>query len=130
MAGINYIIDTNIIIELFRGNEKIKASFKKEDKFYLPFAVLGELYLGAYRSSNSKKHLSQINEFLNICTVLIADKETSNQYGILKTMLLKKGKPIPENDIWIAAITKQFKMKLITLDKHFLEIDVIDVLKL
>ncbi|MFD2287718.1 PIN domain-containing protein [Pedobacter petrophilus] len=57
------------------------------------------------------------------CNVLIADDETANHYALIKTALLQKGKPIPENDMWIAAVSKQFDLKLHTKDKHFKEID-------
>ncbi|RZK68657.1 MAG: type II toxin-antitoxin system VapC family toxin [Pedobacter sp.] len=123
MTG-NNLLDTNIVIELFKGNPKITAFLETlEEDINIPFAVLGELYLGAYRSANPKKHIKQINSFLESCNVLIADDETANQYALIKTALLQKGKPIPENDMWIAAVSKQFNLKLHTKDKHFKEID-------
>ena len=54
MTGNNILLDTNIVIELFKGNPSV-AAFLEAKKFVdIPFAVLGELYLGAYRSSNPK----------------------------------------------------------------------------
>jgi len=123
MTG-NNLLDTNIVIELFKGNTIITAFLESLDEgINIPFAVLGELYLGAYRSANPKKHIKQINSFLERCNVILADDETANQYALIKTSLLQKGKPIPENDIWIAAVSKQFDLKLHTKDKHFKEID-------
>lgn len=123
MTGDKVLLDTNVVIELFKGNPSV-AAFLEGKKFVdIPFAVLGELYLGAYRSSNPKKHIKQINDFLNNCNVLIADNETASHYALIKTDLLKKGKPIPENDIWIAATAKQYNRMLITSDKHFNEIE-------
>lgn len=123
MTGNNILLDTNIVIELFKGNPAITAFLETQQIVDIPFAVLGELYLGAYRSSNPKKHIKQVEAFLENCNVLIADDETANHYALIKTALLKKGKPIPENDIWIAAVSKQFNLKLHTQDKHFKEID-------
>jgi tRNA(fMet)-specific endonuclease VapC len=123
MTGSN-LLDTNIVIELFKGNSTITTFLETlEEEINIPFAVLGELYLGAYRSANPKKHIKQINSFLERCNVLIADDETANHYALIKTALLQKGKPIPENDMWIAAVSKQFGLKLHTKDKHFKEID-------
>jgi tRNA(fMet)-specific endonuclease VapC len=51
------------------------------------------------------------------------DENTATLYGSIKAALRKKGKPIPENDIWIAAIVQQHDLILITRDKHFSEID-------
>ncbi|WP_441902226.1 type II toxin-antitoxin system VapC family toxin [Pedobacter psychrotolerans] len=123
MTGSN-LLDTNIVIELFKGNPTITEFLETlEEEINIPFAVLGELYLGAYRSANPKKHIKQINSFLERCNVLIADDETANHYALIKTALLQKGKPIPENDMWIAAVSKQFDLTLHTKDKHFKEID-------
>ncbi len=50
----------------------------------------------------------------------------SDNYALIKTSLLNKGNPIPENDIWIAAIAKQYYLTLITNDKHFSVIEGLD----
>jgi tRNA(fMet)-specific endonuclease VapC len=57
--------------------------------------------LGAYRSANVQKKLLEIRNFLPNCIVLKTDNTTAETYGIIKTALLNKGKPIPVNDIWI-----------------------------
>jgi len=123
MTGNSILLDTNIVIELFKGNPLVTVSLETHHSVNIPFAVLGELYLGAYRSSNPEKHIKQVKDFLKKCTVLVADNETTENYALIKTELLNRGKPIPENDIWIAAIAKQFSLTLITRDKHFNEID-------
>jgi tRNA(fMet)-specific endonuclease VapC len=41
--------------------------------------------------------------------------------------LRKKGKPIPENDIWIAAIARRYQLTIVTRDKHFKEIESISL---
>ncbi|MFA6946130.1 MAG: hypothetical protein WC220_09530 [Pedobacter sp.] len=65
MTGDNILLDTNIVIELFKGNPSVVAFLETKKFVDIPFAVLGELYLGAYRSSNPKKHIKQVNDFLN-----------------------------------------------------------------
>lgn len=60
--------------------------------------------------------------------VLNADNATAEQYAVIKTMLFQKGKPIPENDIWIAATSLQHNIRLLTKDKHFEEVKEINVL--
>jgi len=55
--------------------------------------------------------------------VLNADDNTANHYALIKSALLKKGKPIPENDIWIAAVAVQYELTLITRDNHFKEVE-------
>jgi len=123
MTGNNILLDTNIVIELFKGNIAVDAFFEKYEPLNIPFVVLGELYLGAYRAANQQKHIKQIKGFLEQCDVIIADDETADNYAKIKTSLLNKGKPIPENDIWIAAVAKQYQMTLVTNDAHFNEVE-------
>jgi tRNA(fMet)-specific endonuclease VapC len=129
MIGNSILIDTNIVIELFRGNLEVRKTLNTCELVYIPFAVLGELYLGAYKSTNSSKHLTQISQFVKNCSILNADQETAKEYGQLKSILIKKGKPIPENDLWIAAISKQYNLRLATFDKDFLELPEIEIIK-
>jgi len=56
-------------------------------------------------------------------TVLGCDSGTAGFYGAIKNNLLKKGKPIPENDIWIASVALQFGLFLVSRDIHFQNID-------
>jgi tRNA(fMet)-specific endonuclease VapC len=76
-----------------------------------------------YRSANPAKHLAEVQAFLGNCTLLATDSETGKLYGSIKTSLLAKGKPIPENDIWIAAVAVQHNLALFTSDKHFKEVE-------
>lgn len=70
-----------------------------------------------------QKHIEQIKTFLLRCTVLSADQATAEACAKVKAALLNKGKPIPENDIWIAATALQYDLPLYTNDKHFSEVD-------
>lgn len=51
--------------------------------------------------------------------MLLLDEASSIEYGKIKSSLRKKGSPIPENDIWIAAIALHHKLTLVTRDGHF-----------
>lgn len=123
MIGNKLLLDTNIVIELFRGNQVVIAVLDKQEKVYLPTAVLGELYVGAYRSANVAKRLQEIKSFLERCIVLNTDATTADKYAIIKTALLNKGKPIPENDIWIAATAMHYEITLYSFDRHFEEVE-------
>ena len=56
-------------------------------------------------------------------TILVCDTETARQYGRIKVELRRKGRPIPENDMWIAAVALQHGLTLATRDAHFDAID-------
>jgi tRNA(fMet)-specific endonuclease VapC len=85
--------------------------------------VLGELYFGARKSSRVAANLARIHTFKNRTTVLVCDEDTADEFGKIRELLQRKGKPIPENDIWIAAIAMQHGLTLVTRDEHFREVD-------
>jgi len=123
MTGNKCLLDTSIIIHYFKNNSDIITQLHAFSEIFVSSIAAGELYYGAYRSANVQKHLDQTNRFLQNYTVLTPDIITANLFGSIKTALKGKGKPIPENDIWIAAIAAQFNLPLFTTDKHFKEID-------
>jgi tRNA(fMet)-specific endonuclease VapC len=114
-----YLLDTNIVIALFGNDPYVVEQIDKAEKIFIPVIVVGELYYGAIKSRFSKRNLEKIETFINSNTILGCDKETARFYGNFKKDLKVSGKPIPENDIWIAAIAAQYKMSLITRDEHF-----------
>ena len=122
MSGNNFLLDTNIVIEVFKGNKDLADKISKLPDFYLSSVILGELYIGINRITNKAKHLKELQNFLQLCTVLNVDEITAQYYGTIAAALYKKGKPIPINDVWIAASTLQHSLILVTRDKHFAEI--------
>ena len=122
MSG-RFILDTNIVIAIFNGESSIKEYLIKADEVFISSTVLGELFFGAFKSKRSKTNLKRISNFADSITILNCDKDTAQQYGIVKNKLLDKGKLIPENDIWIAAVAMQNDLILVTRDGHFDEIE-------
>lgn len=123
MIGNKLLLDTNIIIEVFDGNKDIADKIDKLSQFYVPSIVLGELYTGINRVTNKSKHLKKLTDFLKLCIVLDVDATTAQHYGTIMAALYKKGKPLPLNDVWIAAIALQHELTVVSRDKHFNEID-------
>lgn len=118
MSG-NVLLDTNIVIGLFGNESSIVQQLATVNEVFIPCIVLGELYFGARKSTYTETNVNRIDEFASNSQVLLCDIDTSRQYGIIKAQLQAKGKPIPENDLWIAAIAKQHQLTLVTRDSHF-----------
>ncbi len=76
--------------------------------------------------NQNTRNIVRIDEFALKNTVLSCNTETAKRYGDIKNRLKDKGQPIPENDIWIAAIAQQYILTLVTKDAHF---DAIENLK-
>jgi len=121
-----YLLDTNIIISIFAKDPQIHNRLANAEEVFVPCVVIGELYFGAYKSLKIEENLARIDEFAINNTVLACDTDTAKRYGDIKNRLKEKGQPIPENDIWIAAIAQQYAITLVTKDTHF---DLVENLK-
>lgn len=119
MNGNKCILDTSVIIHAFRNNNEILSLLRTFDEVWVSTTATGELYFGAFASENPQKHINQIAAFLTDCIIIAPDHGTSIVYGQLKAGLKKKGTPVPENDIWIAAMAADLSLPLFTTDKHF-----------
>lgn len=122
MSG-NYLLDTNIIIGLFAGESSIISHLKKSDGIFIPSIALGELHYGARKSGRIQENIERIEEFITNVTVIDCDADTARQYGEVKNRLRAKGRPLPENDIWIAALAIQYDLVLVTRDAHFQHVE-------
>lgn len=118
MSG-SYLLDTNIIIALFANDSNVLQQLSLTSQLFIPSIVLGELYYGANKSAHSKSNIAHIDNFALKSAVLACDTDTARHYGHIKDHLRAKGNPIPENDIWIAALAKQYRLTLISRDQHF-----------
>ena len=123
MTGNKFLLDTNIVSALLKGEVIIADNLDKAETAYIPIIVVGELYYGASFSSQVEKNTAELKKVTSRYQLLSLDEETTAVYGNIKTALRRKGKPIPENDIWIAAIAIQNDIPLVTRDNHFKEIE-------
>jgi len=76
-------------------------------------------------------NLDELNEFLTSPRVIFIDIDynTADNYAKIFKQLREKGKPIPTNDLWIAASALQHDLTLFTYDKHFRFIDGLDAIQ-
>ncbi|MCX7841030.1 MAG: type II toxin-antitoxin system VapC family toxin, partial [Anaerolineae bacterium] len=123
-----YLLDTSIIIALFASDASVKENLAKAEETFVPVIAIGELCYGAHKSARGEENLRRIDEFAANSVVVGCDTSTAHHYGQVKNALRIKGRPIPENDIWIAAIALQHNLALVTRDEHFKEIEGLKVI--
>ncbi len=129
MTGNKLLLDTNIIIALLKGELAIAVQIESASEIFIPVIVIGELYYGAYYTIQTEKGILEIQGIISDYQLLKVDEGTALTYGKIKAALRKKGKPIPENDIWIAAIAIQHNLTVVTRDKHFNEIGGLEMIQ-
>jgi len=116
-----YLLDTNVAIAIVE--REINFQDRPKAQGFLNTTVLGELYFGVEKSSRVEENLERLQRLRSVFSVLVCDDETARHYGIIRYALLRKGRPIPENDIWIAASARQHGLTLATRDGHFDDVD-------
>jgi tRNA(fMet)-specific endonuclease VapC len=116
--GGKFLLDTNIIIAFFSGEKGVVDRFA-DAEVLVPSTALGELYYGARKSAHLGENLAKIEQFAAATEVVSCDAATAWIYGAIRNGLRLKGRPIPENDVWIAAIAVQHGLTLATRDEHF-----------
>ena len=112
-----YLLDTNICIYIQRQRpEKVLARFQKLKPGDVAISVItwGELLYGAEKSMQRKKVLQLLDEFKSFVPVLPIPENAGNTYGVIRTSLESKGKPIGNNDLWIAAHAKAAALTIVT----------------
>jgi tRNA(fMet)-specific endonuclease VapC len=114
-------LDTNRLTDLFRGDEDLAKQLETCEELWLPMIVLGEMKAGFYGGSRSNHNDALLRKFLakpNV-GVLLPDQETAEHYARIFVQLNRAATPIPDNDLWIAALAIQHNLLLITRDRHF-----------
>jgi len=117
------LLDTNIVIGLLAKDQAVLARLSESARVFIPSIVVGELYFGAYKSTQPKGNVHRIEELVAASAVLVCDATTAEYYGRIKKALRDKGQPLPENDIWNAALEQQHGLIVVSRDQHFKEIE-------
>ena len=94
----------------------------------MPITVMGELLYGALNSKRVEDNVKAIHSFYSQCMPISVDEAVAMRYALVRMDLKKKGRPIPENDIWIAAACLEVDAAIITKDQHFSAVAGLEVL--
>jgi tRNA(fMet)-specific endonuclease VapC len=121
-ASGKFLLDTNIIIALLEGEASVLSNLEQAQQVFVPAIALGELFFGAAKSGRGAENTAKIEHFASGRAIVLCDVDVAREYGRLKQELKEKGRPIPENDIWIAATARRHNMTLVTRDAHFGEV--------
>lgn len=128
ISSSSYLLDTNAAIALMNRDALFISHFASEAGLALPAPALAELFFGAQRSSRRERNIERVSQLAESLPVLNCDVAVSRMWGIVKHDLHQKGRPIPQNDIWIAAIALVHGIILVTRDAHFSEVSELKIL--
>ena len=113
------IVDTNGLSSAADGDPAVRHIFSSTSELALPVIVLGEYRFGIRQSRHRVRYTEWLSQLTQECRVLSVDEETAERYAEIRSELKEKGRPIPSNDLWIAALTRQHALPLLSRDQHF-----------
>jgi tRNA(fMet)-specific endonuclease VapC len=113
------IVDTNALSAAADGDPAVITVLSRSDQMAIPVVVLGEYRYGIAQSRNRASYENWLAGLLHDCFVLDITEPTSQYYAEITLELRRKGKPIPTNDLWIAALCRQHSLPLLSRDRHF-----------
>lgn len=122
-------MDTNIYCDFAEGvPDTVDAMAAYGESIYLPSIVLGELHYGFMKASRqefNERKLRQIVSRLRIAVIQV-DEDVARKYAVIFALLVKMGRKIPINDVWIAACCMSVGGTLLTRDRHFQVVEQIE----
>jgi len=115
------VVDSNVLIDVINGCGDYAALLGKADEVLVPLIVLGELHAGFSGTRADRAKRRAVERFLEIPSVrtVTLSEETVGFYASVRRQLKRAGTPIPQNDIWIAALTLEHGAALCTRDADF-----------
>lgn len=118
-------LDTNAYAAFKRGAPEVLAVLQQAERILMSVTVLGELLAGFAAGNREAENRKELALFLDSPRVVLtpATQSTADLYALVFAALRRKGRPVPSNDLWIAAAALEHGAVLLTLDAHFAEID-------
>ena len=118
------ILDTHAVSDFADANQRLLNCLQQSAAdIHLPVIVLGEYRYGVKSSRLRGARESWLDELEGSAIVLTVTSETSRVYADIRHELRVAGQPIPENDLWIAALARQHGLPILTNDAHFDQVE-------
>jgi tRNA(fMet)-specific endonuclease VapC len=122
---VRVLLDTNAYTALFRGDAGVAARVRAAEQVLVSAVVVGELLFGFRNGSRYESNRQDLDSFLAnpYVSLLPVTIVTADRFGRIAAALKRKGRPLPTNDIWIAAHAMESGAELLSFDHHFAEVD-------
>ncbi|MBL9219379.1 MAG: type II toxin-antitoxin system VapC family toxin [Opitutaceae bacterium] len=116
------VVDTSVVVAVLRRVPGLKERLRGAEELLVPLIVLGELEYGVNLATPPERQREAVRTFMESATLLLPTARTAAEYGRIKAALKAAGTPLPENDVWIAALALEHGLPLATRDSHFAQV--------
>lgn len=113
------ILDTNALSAWADGHAGIEMPLRSSSRLITPSVVLGEYYFGIRQSRQRRHYEDWLRRYLPLTEIATITAATASSYADIRLELKQRGKPVPSNDAWVAALARQHGEPILSNDKHF-----------
>ena len=119
------LVDTDAYSAFMRGHANVVARIRRAERVLLSTVVVGELLFGFRHGSRFERNRNSLEQFLDnpFVSLVPVTYTTAERFGRIAAALRGKGRPIPTNDIWIAAHAMETGADLLSFDRHFDDVE-------
>ncbi len=116
-----FCLDTSAYSNFRRGEPRVVAHIDRAQWIGIPSVVLGELWAGFLSGARTDENEAQLGEFLAhpVVEVLPMDSSVARIFGEIHADLRARGRPLPTNDLWVAATAVRAGAAVLTFDSQF-----------
>lgn len=113
------IVDTNALSAAADNDRVVISVLARAEQMAIPVIVLAEYRYGIAQSRHRASYENWLADLLTDCLILDVSEPTTHYYAEIILELKRTGKPIPTNDLWIAALCRQHSLPVLSRDRHF-----------
>lgn len=119
------LLDTNAYTAWKCGDAAVTELVRRSEELVLSSIVAGELLFGFRCGRRFERNRRELDDLLRspYASLLPVTLVTADRFARIAAALRRKGRPIPTNDVWIAAQAMESGADLVSFDRHFGEID-------
>ena len=119
------LLDSNAYSEFKRGNHRARELVQDAEEILLSAIVVGEQLFGFRQGQRLEQNLKELRSFLDrpYVSFVPVGPVTADRYSRIMASLKAIGRPIPTNDVWIAAHAMEMGADLVSADHHFAYVD-------
>jgi tRNA(fMet)-specific endonuclease VapC len=121
---VKLLLDTNRLSDVLAQTAAVLDVLEAAEAIYVPVVALGEIRSGFAGGRRAAANETRLQWFLSQegVSTLGVDSPVSHRYAQIHQELRARGKPIPTNDLWIAAIAIEHSLVVYTRDVHFAQV--------
>ena len=119
------LLDSGAYSGFMRGSHRVRDIVQDAEEILMSAVVVGELLYGFRQGTRLEQNLTELRSFLDrpYVSFVPVGPVTADRYSRIMAALREKGRPIPTNDVWIAAHAMETGADLVSTDRHFGHID-------